>query len=433
MESGGSAMTASIRLLEWPLRLIIDLVRAVAQRRLLLSGVGLAVVLLVAAVDVAIGALGINPARQMISVRVLLPESGGLLANQDVTLRGIPIGRVRSVNFTESGVEVIANIKAGLRIPRTSPVRVSGMSVAGEQYLDFRPERGGGAVPNVTDGTVIGGRQATTPVSLTRIIDDSHGALAQLDPTKLAALLDELRVSRDAPEKLAAIFDGSMFLAATLDGVLPQTVSLLRHTRVVLNTLDEVAPGLQHTMAELRTVLAGVHKMDGGYRTLVDRGSGQLAAFDNFIGDNRENVVQLLANLATVSRLMYLRIPALQDLWRPDHDPLIDRVASIVHGGAMWTIVDIYPKYRCDYKLPRKSHMQGDFPEPYLYTYCDNPDPAVLVRGARNAPRPPGEQGAAGPPPGSDPLAQADATPVYPPYTLPTTYGGPPLPAWVPD
>lgn len=426
-------MTLPIRLLEWLIRLIIDLVRAAARRRLLLSGIGLAIVLVAAGADVAIAGLGINPTHQMISVRLLLPESGGLLPNQDVTLRGIPVGRIQSVNFTANGVEVIANVKADVHIPQNSPVRVSGMSMAGEQYLDFRPERGSHGIPNVSDGTVISGGQVTTPVSLTRIIDDSHGALAQLDAEKLTTLLDELRVSRDAPQKLAAILDGSIFLAATLDGVLPQTVGLLRNTRVMLSTVDEVNPGLRRTMANLQKVAGGMTKMDSGYRTLVDNGSAQLAAFDNFIGDSRENIVQLLGNLATVSQLMYLRIPALRDLWRSDHESLIDRVGSIVHDGAMWTIVDIYPKYRCDYNLPRHSYVQGDFPEPYLYTYCDNPDPAVLVRGARNAPRPAGEEEAAGPPPGVDGRRQADATPVYPPYTLPTTLGGPPLPAWVPD
>ena len=72
-----------------------------------------------------------------------------------------------------------------------------------------------------------------------------------------------------------------------------------------------------------------------------------------------------------------------------------------------------------------------DYPEPYLYTYCDNPDPAVLVRGARNAPRPPGDD-TAGPPPGANPLATTDPTPSGP-LTIPLPYGGPPLPYGTPN
>ena len=423
-------MTELANLMEWPARLVVEGVRAIAKRRLLVSCTGLGVTLAIAFGYVAIGGLGINPARSMISVRVLLPESGGLLANQDVTLRGIPVGRVKSINLTENGVEAVAAINANVRIPRDSPVRVAGLSAAGEQYLDFRPEHSGG--PFLTDGAVIGEHQATTPVSLPQIIDDSHGALAQLDPRELTSLVSELRVGRQGPHKLAAIFDGAIFLASTLDGVLPQTVSLLRNTQVVFTTLADVTPGLQRTSVDLQHVLGGVNKMDGGFRTLVDRGSGQLADIDNLIADNRENIVQLLGNLTTVSQLMYLRIPALQDLWRPDHESLIDRMATAFHDGGIWGVGEVYPRYRCDYDLPRHPPTQPDFPEPYRYTYCNNSDPSVLIRGARNAPRPPGDD-TAGPPPGYDPNAQTDPTPVYPPYTLPTPYAGPSLPVWVPN
>jgi phospholipid/cholesterol/gamma-HCH transport system substrate-binding protein len=430
MESGGTAMTAPSNPLEWSARQVVDLVRAAARRRILLSGIGLAVTLAVALAYVAIAGLGVSLTRKAITVRVLLPESGGLLAHQDVTLRGIPIGRVTAVNLTDKGVEAVAEINATARIPRDSPVRVSGLSAAGEQYLDFRPQDSNG--PFLTDGTVIGQNQATIPVSLPKIIDDSHGALAQLDPTKLAALVRELRVSREGPQKLAAILDGSIFLASTLDGVLPQTVSLIRNTRVVFTTLHDVTPGLRQTSVDLHQTLLGVNRMDGGFRTLVERGSGQLADVDNLVTDNRENIVQLLGSLATVSQLLYLRIPALQDLWRPDHESLIDRLSTTLHDGGIWAVGEIYPKYRCDYNLPRRPASQADFTEPYRYTYCSNPDPSVLVRGARNAPRPPVDD-TAGPPAEYDRLAQTDPAPVYPPYTLPTTYGGPPLPAWVPN
>jgi virulence factor Mce-like protein len=423
-------MMASLNPLEWSARQVVDLVQALANRRIVVSCIALALTLVAAFAYVAIDGLGVNPARTTISVRVLLPESGGLLANQDVTLRGIPVGRVKSVNLTDKGVEAVAAINADVRIPRESPVRVSALSGAGEQYLDFRPEHGGG--PFLADGTVIGEQQATIPVSLPRIIDDSHGALAQLDPKKLGALLGELRVGREGPQKLAAIFDGAIFLASTLDGVLPQTVSLLRNTRVVLTTLNDVTPGLRRTSVDLQEILWGVNRMDGGFRTLIDRGSGQLADIDNLIADNRENIVQLLGNLTTLSQLMYVRTPALQDLWRTDHEPLIDRMATVFHDGGIWGVGEFYPKYRCDYNLPRRPPSQADFPEPYRYTYCTNPDPSVLIRGARNAPRPPGDD-TAGPPTGYDPAAQTDPTPAYPPYTLPTTYAGPPLPTWLPN
>src|SRR5699024_1096540 len=118
---------------------VIDVVRMVMRRRFITSGIGLLAAVLLAGGYILVSALQVNPARSTMAVRVLLPSSGGLLPNQDVTLRGVSIGRVASVRPSGDGVEAIANIHADVRIPQSSAVRVSGLSAAGEQYLDFRP------------------------------------------------------------------------------------------------------------------------------------------------------------------------------------------------------------------------------------------------------------------------------------------------------
>lgn len=419
-----------INLLNSVVALVIRIIKAVARQKVLLSLLGLALTALIAFGYIAIDGLRFNPLHRTIAVRIMLPESAGLLANQDVTLRGIPVGRVSAVNLTDHGVEAVASIDASAHIPANAPVRVSGLSAAGEQYLDFRPDSSAG--PYLANGAVISGKQATIPVTLPHIIDHSRGALAQLDADKLGKMFDELHVTKDGPRKLAAIFDGAALLANTVDSVLPETVSMIHSTRVVFDTISDVGPGLRGTTKELTKVLSGVNRMDGGFRTLVERGEPQLASLDNLIADNRQNVVQILGNLTTVSQIIYQRVPALQYLWRPDRDSFIDRLSSVVHDGGIWALGDPYPKYRCDYNLPRHAPSDASSPEPYKYTYCDDQDPSVLVRGARNAPRPPGDD-TAGPPPGADPHAVTDKTPNYPPYTIQVPYGGPVMPVPLPN
>lgn len=79
---------------------------------------------------------------------------------------------------------------------------------------------------------------------------------------------------------------------------------------------------------------------------------------------------------------------------------------------------------------PRLPPFLPNNPERYRYAYCANPDPSVLVRGARNAPRPPGDD-TAGPPPSYDPLAQTDPTPQVA-SSIPTPFGGPATPVRLP-
>jgi MlaD protein len=169
-------MTTAQYPLEWSARLVVGFVRTLTRRRIAVSCIGLVLTMLAAGGYIALGALRVNPTRSTILVRVLLPQSGGLLPDQDVTLRGTPIGRVQSVNFTDTGVVAVAALDAGVSVPDNSMVRVSPLSPAGEQYLDFRPPDNQG--PPLTDGSVIGENQTTVPVPLPQLPISSPPSLA---------------------------------------------------------------------------------------------------------------------------------------------------------------------------------------------------------------------------------------------------------------
>lgn len=410
-------------LLERLTRALVDLIRALRTRRATVAVVGLVATLAIALGYIMIGSLRYNPARAKMTNWVQLRESGGLLAGQDVTLRGVQIGRVESVQVADEGVVAKIAIDPDIAIPKEAPVRVSGLSPAGEQYLDLRPTHGNG--PFLRDGDTIGANQTTIPVQFHRLVTDAEGLLAQIDPKTIAAMTKEMGVGKEGPRKLAAILDGGTFLISALDSVLPETIRLIRHGRTVFTMVTDAGPELLETATDIRDVMAGVNRMDNGYRTLVDTGSGPLTEIDKVIADNSETMVQLLGNLTTIAQLSYVRVPALKALFPPmeERGSVVDAVASVFRDGGVWEIVDPYPRYACDYNLPRHPPSQADFPEPYRYTYCDNPDPAVLIRGARNAPRPPGDD-TDRPPPGYDRLATTDPTPVGP-NTIPTPYGGP--------
>lgn len=405
---------------------ILDAVRYVRRRRLGLSAAALAAMLVAGVLYLVFGTLRIDPARSDMLVRVHLRETGGLLPGQDVTLRGVPIGRVRSIDMSGDGVVAMAAINPGATVPAAATVRVSALSPAGEQYLDFRADTNDG--PYLVDGAEIDTARTHTPVTLSTLLADMDGTLKQLDPATLAAVLDELRVGRQGSRKLAAILDGGAFLVSTLDSVLPQTVSLLNTSKVVLGTVRDVSPGMAATSASLSSVAGGVQQLDGGYRRLLDSAPAAMRGIDTLIEDNSPTMVQLLGNLTTVSQLMYVRTPALQELFFPQYrqGSALDAAASTFRDGGVWGAVNLYQRYACDFNLPKAPPTVADHPEPYLYTYCPNPDPKYLVRGARNAPRPPGDD-TAGPPPGVNPLQRADPTPQGP-LTIPLPYAGPVLP-----
>lgn len=403
---------------------IVAVVRAGHRRKSWLSAAALVGVLVVSAAYLFFGALRIDPLASTYRVVVELPESGGLLPNQDVTLRGVRIGRVQQLDITPSGVAAIVDVTSKVSIPQSSKVRVSGLSPAGEQYIDYVAESDAG--PYLRDGSVIGGDLAAVPVSLADLLAHADGALAQVDPAKLELIKRELSMNQAGPQKLADIIDGGTFLLGTLDSVLPETTSLLRTSRVVLTLAADKSPGIDAASDDLASTFAGVTAMRDGYRRLTNRAPGALASVDDLFADNSDTMVQLLGSLTTTSQLLYLRTPALHALFPDYRTSVLDAIGSVMHDSGLWATGDIYPRYACDYGTPRRAPSSADYPEPFMYTYCRDDHPGVLVRGAKNAPRPAGDD-TAGPPMGADLGRQTDPTPNGR-FTIPTPYGGPVLP-----
>lgn len=415
------------RLTEWSAGAVVAGVRRGYAHRLGLSLVALAVTLVVGLGYLVFGVFGLSPAAETMRVRVHFEDSGGLLPGRDVALRGVPVGKVESVGLTDDGVVAVAEIDSRVRIPAGGEIRVAGLSLAGEQYLDLRPESDEG--PYLEDGDEIASGDTTTPVPLSTLMHDLDGMLAQIDPESLSTIVEELGVGPEGPRKLTEIVEGGTFLISTLDEVLPQTVSLLNSSKVVLRTLADAASGLYATSGELAALLGGVESMDQGFRTFVERSPATMQVLDSFIAENSPTMVQLLGNLTTVAQMAHVRVPAMSEFFFPTErdGSTLEALMTAFRDDGVWALVNIYPRYSCNYELPQRPPTIADHPEPFLYTYCTDPDPSTLVRGARNAPRPPGEEGAAHMPPGADPLRTSDPTPIGP-HTVPLDYGGPDVP-----
>ncbi|ORJ64844.1 MlaD family protein [Mycobacterium simiae] len=403
---------------------VVRAVRAAHRQQVWLSVAGLVLTMVVGSAYLLIGALRVTPFASSYRVTVQLPDSGGLLPNQDVALRGVRIGRVESLQITPTGVNAIANITSQVRIPADSVVHVSALSPAGEQYINFEADSDAG--PYLHDGSRIGLDHATVPVSLARLLGDADGLLSQVDPRKIELIKKELSLGKEGPSKLASIVDGGTFLLSTLDSVLPETTSIIKTSRVVLTLASDKNAGLAATATELDHTLSGIARMQAGYRRLTAQTPRTLAAIDNLFADNSDTMVQLLGSMATMSQLLYLRVPALNALFPDYRGSVLDAVASAFHDHGVWAIADLYPRYVCDYGTPAHAPSAADYYEPFMYTYCRDDDPAVSIRGAKNAPRPAGDD-TAGPPPGADLGRRTDPTPKGR-LTIPTPYGGPPLP-----
>src|SRR6201995_4129978 len=76
------------------------------------------------------------------TVRMELPEAGGLYGTGNVTYRGTEVGRVKSVRLTDTGVEAVLSLKSGIPIPSDLKAEVHSQSAIGESYVERWPGNG---------------------------------------------------------------------------------------------------------------------------------------------------------------------------------------------------------------------------------------------------------------------------------------------------
>lgn len=370
----------------------------VTRHPVLVSNTALALVLLVGAAYLTVGALRIDPLSDDYRVTVRLDGSGGVQANGDVSVRGQRIGRVAAVDITVDGVEAQLDISAGHRVPADGTVVVAALSAAGEQYIDFRPDSDD--APYLADGDVVEQDRTDTPVPFATMLVSVTDLVSQIDPAQLSSIIDELDAAMaGGPAELQAIIDGGGALLTGLDSVLPETITLIRTGRTLLQTVGDIEPDLTRLSIGGTALAEQLSASDAEIRALLDDTPARLDSAKAAIGENRDAGGDLLKNLARIARAARLHTPAIEALF-PAMSAGAGAFGLAGHDNQLNVVADPYPRPTCDYLNPTVSPSIAAMTPPLKYMYCNSTDPGLQVRGAQNVPRPPGDD-TGGPPAGA--------------------------------
>lgn len=370
----------------------------VTRHPVLVSNTALALVLLVGAAYLTVGALRIDPLSDDYRVTVRLDGSGGVQTNGDVSVRGQRIGRVAAVDITVDGVEAQLDISAGHRVPADGTVVVAALSAAGEQYIDFRPDSDD--APYLADGDVVEQDRTDTPVPFATMLVSVTDLVSQIAPAQLSSIIDELdAATAGGPAELQAIIDGGGALLTGLDSVLPETITLIRTGRTLLQTVGDIEPDLTRLSIGGTALAEQLSASDAEIRALLDDTPARLDSAKAVIGENRDAGGDLLKNLARIARAARLHTPAIEALF-PAMSAGAGAFGLAGHDNQLNVVADPYPRPTCDYLNPTVSPSIAAMTPPLKYMYCNSTDPGLQVRGAQNVPRPPGDD-TGGPPAGA--------------------------------
>ncbi|MGH2794794.1 MAG: MCE family protein, partial [Actinomycetota bacterium] len=204
----------------------------------------------------------------------IFTAAGGVATNQEVTYRGVQVGRVGDMTLTDDGVRIELIIESGYRIPREGTrARVLFKSAVGEQFVDLLPESNG--APFFRAGDTIPADRTSIPIQIEDLLRQLQDVLVSVDPDALGTLIHELgtgltghgdelkniilaldtlgKIGADRRAQLAGLIGDGADIQESFNSTREDFVRAQEAARVVLETLvarkDDVERTLKATAA----------------------------------------------------------------------------------------------------------------------------------------------------------------------------------------
>src|SRR5271167_2044951 len=334
------------------------------------------------------------------TVKMELPQSGGLYQTGNVTYRGTEVGRVQSVHLTNGGVEAVLSLKSAIHIPRDLKAEVHSQSAVGESYVELLPRNG--TSPPLKDGDVIPLTDTSVPPDINALLSAANTALQAIPHDNLKTVIDEsyTAVGGLGPE-LSRIVKGGSNLSIDARKNLDPLVALIDNWQPVANsqiqTSDEIAAWASH----LATVTTELQTHDKAVAAVIDNGGSGLAETRQLLERLQPTPPVLLANLNSVSQVALTYQNDIESLLVIFPESIQAEQAGILGNlNTKQAYRGQYLSFNLNINLPppcttgflpaqqQRNPVFEDYPErPAGDLYCRIPqDSPFNVRGARDAP-----------------------------------------------
>ena len=236
-------------------------------------------------------------------IRVPMPDAGGVLPNQEVTVLGQAVGQVAEVEVIEEGVLLTLSIDGDQSVPREADVQVLRRSPIGEQAVDFLPVSSGwtAAEPD----SLVEPREATVPAPVPFLLEQTVQLFEAMEVDDVSTLVHELAVGLDGRgERLRNLNRDSLELNRTLVGGIPEFERLIDTSGPVLEALREHRHDLASAFGSGADLTEVVAEQRPNLETLLDTGERALDQLDVFTQNTQANLGCLMRDVTELNELM---------------------------------------------------------------------------------------------------------------------------------
>ena len=235
-------------------------------------------------------------------VNAQFSDSGGIFAGAQVTYRGIEVGRVGKLTFTDNGVMVRLDIEnSAPKIPSNITAIVANKSAIGEQYVDLQPLNN--KAPYLADGSKIALANTRIPIDTSTLLLDVNSLVASVDTENLQTVVSELgQAFEGTGDDLSTILDTSSAFINEADDNIDVTRALIQDSDSVLQTQIDKQGELSTFSKNLALVSDSLVDADPDLRRLFDQGSVSARNLNGLVKDNSKDLTVSLNNLVTVGK-----------------------------------------------------------------------------------------------------------------------------------
>lgn len=222
-------------------------------------------------------------------VEVVLADSGGLLAGQEVTVSGRVVGTVQDVRLEGEGVVAELAIDDGERVPVDSDVTVLRRSPIGEQALNFRPRTPSGRA--VGPGERIVALDAVTPVPVQRLLEKASEVFEPVDGERAGALVHELAETvRGRKDDIRALIRDGGRLSAALAGNADDIERFFAHGATMNEALARSRESLARSIGQMADAAGSLVEMRADFEGLLREAPPVLGQVESLLARNQGNL-----------------------------------------------------------------------------------------------------------------------------------------------
>lgn len=221
-------------------------------------------------------------------------DAGGIIPGNDVTVSGIRVGKVSSVELAGASARVNFTVDRHVRVGDQSLAAIRTDTVLGEKALAVTPA-GAGSV------TTIPLERTRAPYTLNNALQDLGGGVGDLDKPRFEEALGVLTDSmREATPQLRGALDGVAALSRSINRRDEALGQLLSHAKSVTGVLGARAAQVNQLVVDGNQLFAALDERRAALGALIGGIQDVSTQLSGFVTDNQREIGPALKKLNLV-------------------------------------------------------------------------------------------------------------------------------------